>query len=66
MTSILAPVLPHLAEEIHAHYAEDTELSFFTKKWVPLVRRDAGVEVRADGSGRNRTRSGMTRRQKRI
>ncbi|KAI5996433.1 tRNA synthetases class I-domain-containing protein [Pisolithus orientalis] len=36
MTSVLAPVLPHLAEEIHGQHAEDARLSFFTQKWTPL------------------------------
>ncbi|KAI6045227.1 tRNA synthetases class I-domain-containing protein [Pisolithus marmoratus] len=36
MTSVLAPVLPHLAEEIHDQYAQDAQLSFFTQKWTPL------------------------------
>lgn len=39
MTSVLAPVLPYLAEEIHAHgTTESSERSFFTNKWEPLVR----------------------------
>ncbi|KAF9226386.1 isoleucyl-tRNA synthetase [Gyrodon lividus] len=37
MTSVLAPVLPHLAEEIHAHCAcEAADKSFFARKWEPL------------------------------
>ncbi|KAN0085929.1 tRNA synthetases class I (I, L, M and V) domain containing protein [Tylopilus felleus] len=37
MTSVLAPVLPYLAEEIHAHgTTESSERSFFTNKWEPL------------------------------
>ncbi|KAL4073583.1 tRNA synthetases class I-domain-containing protein [Scleroderma citrinum] len=36
MTSVLAPVLPHLAEEIHAQCVDDPHLSFFTQKWSPL------------------------------
>ncbi|KAI6099470.1 tRNA synthetases class I-domain-containing protein [Pisolithus croceorrhizus] len=36
MTSVLAPVLPHLAEEIHDQYADNAQLSFFTQKWSPL------------------------------
>ncbi|KAH7882347.1 tRNA synthetases class I-domain-containing protein [Phlebopus sp. FC_14] len=39
MTSVLAPVLPHLAEEIHAQREDDAAgvgQSFFTKKWEPL------------------------------
>ncbi|KAG8216484.1 tRNA synthetases class I-domain-containing protein [Butyriboletus roseoflavus] len=37
MTSVLAPVLPYLAEEIHAHRAtEASGRSFFTNKWEPL------------------------------
>lgn len=39
MTSVLAPVLPYLAEEIHEHRAaEPSGRSFFTNKWEPLVR----------------------------
>jgi isoleucyl-tRNA synthetase len=42
-TSIMAPVLPHLAEEINHHYnggGDDISCypSFFTTKWIPLVR----------------------------
>ncbi|KAI6021790.1 tRNA synthetases class I-domain-containing protein [Pisolithus microcarpus] len=38
MTFVLAPVLPHLAEEIHDQYCRETHrLSFFTQKWTPLV-----------------------------
>ncbi|KIK95549.1 hypothetical protein PAXRUDRAFT_140435 [Paxillus rubicundulus Ve08.2h10] len=37
MTSVLAPVLPHLAEEIHAHVVgEAADKSFFARKWEPL------------------------------
>ena len=36
ITSIMAPVLPHLAEEIHEHWKSDGK-SFFTNRWVPLV-----------------------------
>ncbi|KAJ4463961.1 tRNA synthetases class I-domain-containing protein [Lentinula edodes] len=38
-TSILAPILPHLAEEIHQHLSRDQNLhpkSFFEKGWKPL------------------------------
>lgn len=42
MTSVIAPVLPHLAEEIHHHYnggGDDISKtpSAFTTKWQPLV-----------------------------
>lgn len=39
MTSVLAPVLPHLAEEIHDCLRTDKQdtNSFFTTKWTPLV-----------------------------
>lgn len=38
MTSVLAPVLPYLAEEIHTHLASKASgCSFFTNKWEPLV-----------------------------
>lgn len=36
ITSVMAPVLPHLAEEIHEHWKSDGK-SFFTNRWVPLV-----------------------------
>ncbi|KAJ4468812.1 tRNA synthetases class I-domain-containing protein [Lentinula aciculospora] len=40
MTSILAPILPHLAEEIHEHQSHFTttaqKTSFFHKKWKTL------------------------------
>ncbi|KAF8646469.1 hypothetical protein AX16_007205 [Volvariella volvacea WC 439] len=35
MTSVLAPVLPHLAEEIHATWNRDNT-SVFMKPWTPL------------------------------
>ncbi|THV04716.1 isoleucyl-tRNA synthetase [Dendrothele bispora CBS 962.96] len=35
MTSVLAPVMPHLAEEIHQSY-HNSDTSFFQKKWLPL------------------------------
>ncbi|KAL0568341.1 isoleucine-tRNA ligase, partial [Marasmius crinis-equi] len=35
MTSVLAPVLPHLAEEINAAHHHVTP-SVFSKKWIPL------------------------------
>ncbi|KAI9460791.1 tRNA synthetases class I-domain-containing protein [Boletus coccyginus] len=51
MTSVLAPVLPYLAEEIHAHrMTESSGRSFFTNKWEllstewedPQAERDMG------------------------
>lgn len=50
MTSALAPVLPYLAEEIHAHCTtESSGRSFFTNKWEPLVcpvvTRDSDPQV---------------------
>ncbi|KAG2355481.1 tRNA synthetases class I-domain-containing protein [Suillus spraguei] len=40
MTSVMAPVLPYLAEEIHStlHEGDETvsQLSVFTKKWTPV------------------------------
>ncbi|KAH7922698.1 hypothetical protein BV22DRAFT_637799 [Leucogyrophana mollusca] len=45
MTSVMAPVLPHVAEEIHGVLREDESeshsapLSFFTKAWSPLASR---------------------------
>lgn len=39
MTSVLAPVLPYLAEEIYAHRGIGASgRSFFTNKWESLVR----------------------------
>lgn len=38
MTSIVAPILPYLAEEIHETLHEDDCSSVFLKKWTPLVR----------------------------
>ncbi|KAM6492390.1 tRNA synthetases class I (I, L, M and V) domain containing protein [Amanita muscaria] len=35
MTSVMAPVLPHLAEEIHEHWKSDGR-SIFMDKWEPL------------------------------
>jgi len=49
MTSVLAPVLPHLAEEIYNHTkitGENSELnSFFTTKWTKLVRLDCPLTI---------------------
>ncbi|OAX32892.1 isoleucyl-tRNA synthetase [Rhizopogon vinicolor AM-OR11-026] len=37
MTSVMAPVLPYLAEEIHSTLQEgDAQLSVFAKKWTPV------------------------------
>ncbi|KAF5369061.1 hypothetical protein D9758_002922 [Tetrapyrgos nigripes] len=36
MTSVMAPVLPHLAEEINQSYY-GSETSFFRRKWTPLA-----------------------------
>jgi hypothetical protein len=45
MTHVLAPILPHLAEEIHwarrggdAHAPPGEGPSFFMQRWEPLVR----------------------------
>ncbi|EDR09531.1 uncharacterized protein LACBIDRAFT_318681 [Laccaria bicolor S238N-H82] len=35
MTKVMAPILPHLAEEIHAHWKADGK-SVFTTPWIPL------------------------------
>ncbi|KAF8639113.1 hypothetical protein AX17_001728 [Amanita inopinata Kibby_2008] len=35
MTSVMAPVLPHLAEEIHEHWKPNGN-SVFAEKWTPL------------------------------
>ncbi|TFK41606.1 tRNA synthetases class I-domain-containing protein [Crucibulum laeve] len=35
MTKVIAPVMPHLAEEIHATWKSDGQ-SVFTSKWTPL------------------------------
>lgn len=41
MTSVMAPVLPYLAEEIHHTLHEgDAQLSVFAKKWAPVVSVD--------------------------
>ena len=37
MTQVLAPVLPHLAEEIHATLHGLDAPSVFTSPWTPLV-----------------------------
>ena len=39
MTRVLAPVLPHLAEEIHATLYGPESQSVFATPWTPLVRR---------------------------
>lgn len=39
MNSIMAPLVPHLAEEIHEAFNE-TESSIFTIQWKPLVSFD--------------------------
>jgi isoleucyl-tRNA synthetase len=36
ITSVMAPVLPHLAEEIHDHWKSDGK-SVFMSQWTPLV-----------------------------
>ena len=36
MTSVMAPVLPHLAEEVHEHWNSDGK-SVFMSKWTTLV-----------------------------
>jgi hypothetical protein len=45
MTSVMGPILPHLAEEIHftRQGGQDREsgLSVFTKPWTDMVRLDA-------------------------
>lgn len=39
MTMVVAPILPHLAEEIHATWkGPHSGLSVFTRGWQPLVR----------------------------
>ena len=38
MTRVLAPVLPHLAEEIHATLYGPESPSVFATPWAPLVR----------------------------
>lgn len=37
MTHIMAPIVPHLAEEIHAQRHGKSSPSVFTVPWVPLV-----------------------------
>ncbi|EIW77211.1 isoleucyl-tRNA synthetase [Coniophora puteana RWD-64-598 SS2] len=36
MTHVMAPVLPHLAEEINEHKVDGTQASVFSQKWVPM------------------------------
>ncbi|KIK70190.1 hypothetical protein GYMLUDRAFT_34677 [Collybiopsis luxurians FD-317 M1] len=53
ITSILAPTLPHLAEEIHAHLPLPDQVranSFFEQRWEPLDARweDRVAEVEMD------------------
>ena len=38
MTSIVAPILPYLAEEIHETLHDGECSSVFLKRWSPLVR----------------------------
>ena len=38
MTRVLAPVLPHLAEEIHQTLHGAEAPSVFATQWIPLVR----------------------------
>ncbi|KAJ7579300.1 tRNA synthetases class I-domain-containing protein [Mycena floridula] len=49
-TSILAPVLPHLAEEIHqSRHGQNTELlSFFMTPWKPLDSKWSDPEAKED------------------
>ncbi|KAI0938609.1 hypothetical protein AcW1_001709 [Taiwanofungus camphoratus] len=50
MTSVLAPVLPHLAEEIHATLPDAGETSVFTKKWIPLDPEWEDLQAETDMS----------------
>jgi len=47
MTSVMAPVLPYLAEEIYSTLHEGDEpalqLSVFAKKWAPVVSVNVGT-----------------------
>jgi isoleucyl-tRNA synthetase len=51
MTHVLAPVLPHLAEEIHwtrqgARAPRGDGPSFFAQRWTPLVRAATATQRR--------------------
>ncbi|KAH7907567.1 tRNA synthetases class I-domain-containing protein [Hygrophoropsis aurantiaca] len=55
MITVMAPVLPHLAEEIHSvlntkveSNADASPLSFFTKPWVPLEAMWQDVQAEQD------------------
>lgn len=37
MTAVYAPILPHLAEEVHAIRHPESKSSFFAKDWSPLA-----------------------------
>lgn len=43
MTAIYAPILPHLAEEVHAIRYPESKSSFFARDWTPLVRSQATI-----------------------
>lgn len=50
MTKVMAPALPHLAEEIHATLYGTDSLSVFTAPWTPLVcgSRSTNIKLSAD------------------
>ncbi|KAL1744261.1 tRNA synthetases class I-domain-containing protein [Schizophyllum fasciatum] len=45
MTSVFAPMLPHLAEEVHEHLSPGNRTSFFSTPWKPLANEDASAEM---------------------
>ena len=59
ITSVMAPVLPHLAEEIHEHWKTDGR-SLFTNRWVPLVSTFTAAKICTYLDGR--VPNGTTRR----
>ncbi|KAL1674639.1 tRNA synthetases class I-domain-containing protein [Schizophyllum commune] len=48
MTSVYAPMLPHLAEEVHSHLNPGTTSSFFKQPWKPLDSSYANPEAAAE------------------
>ncbi|KAF8886535.1 isoleucyl-tRNA synthetase [Infundibulicybe gibba] len=71
MTTVLAPILPHLAEEIHSSF-RNTDASVFTLKWQPLSPEWEDPRAAEDMAELLRIRTGVlslleqARRDKRI
>jgi isoleucyl-tRNA synthetase len=63
VTHILAPILPHLAEEIHHHriagVGSTQSLSVFSKKWMPLDESWRDPDAEADVRKLLRVRSSV-------